>query len=181
MLRERLAARCPSLIALGRAELREHALTFDKPSVDRSGKCAVRAEAGSIVHGVLWELNEAELDALDQAEGVGQGYERTNIVVQFDGGSAEVLGYLATRADSSLVPYDWYLSLVLSGAEQQQLPLEYVNRIRSTSNRPDPKQDRLTRLQAIDALRRAGFVDRITVLERGNPDLASQNSPGVRP
>lgn len=179
MLRERLAARCPSVIALGRGELRDHVLTFDKPSVDGSGKCGVRPQAGSVVQGVIWELQESELAGLDEAEGVGQGYERRIVAVYFNGSVSEALCYVPTKAEPGRVPYDWYLSLVLSGAEEQHLPVAYIDSIRATQVIRDPKADRPTRLQAIEALRRSGLADRADELEKSHPTVALQNETGV--
>ena len=56
--------------------------------------------------------------------------------------------------DDALMPYRWYYNLVLSGAEQHALPRDDVAGLRAIPFTHDPKPDRKTRLEALDALRK---------------------------
>jgi hypothetical protein len=176
LLRERLLARCPGISLAGRATLPGHQLTFDKVSVDGSGKCAFTAADGD-VPGVLWNVPESELVNLDLAEGAGQGYERVPIdVIQEGGGSFQVLTYQATRMKRGLVPYDWYLALVLAGAMQQDLPPEHIARLREADWSVDPNPNRPKRLDAIEALEQAGMKRMLDELHDGGPRLVLGNA-----
>lgn len=80
----------------GTASLQGHAIRFHKRSTDGSGKADAHftGEAGDVVHGVLFELSEADLVRLDAIE--GDGYSREERAVQRpDGTSAKASVYLA--------------------------------------------------------------------------------------
>lgn len=158
MLRERLDARCPNVRQLGMAVLHDHRLTFDQFSdVDGSGKGGIVPAAGERVPGVLWSLPLRDLPALDAAESAGRGYERDQVTVVLDDGSArEVTTYRPIRLCEGLKPWDWYRALVVAGAEQQGLPAAHLQMLRDVPFAPDPELRRPGRLAALDALRRAG-------------------------
>jgi len=160
MLRERLLARCPGATRVGLARLPAHCLNFDKASNDGSGKCAFEPCAGTDLLGVLWLIPDAELAALDRAEGAGRGYERQRIeVLMDDGGSREALCYRVTESKAGLVPYDWYHALVVAGAEQNALPQAYLTWLRGVRTQHDVDLQRRSRREALDALRKAGFTE----------------------
>lgn len=56
--------------------------------------------------------------------------------------------------DDALVPYSWYYELVLAGAEQHALPNDYVAGLRAIPFTQDPKADRKSWLEALDALKK---------------------------
>lgn len=121
MLTARLKARCPSAVAVGTAEVADFVVEFSKPSVDLSGKATLNNAAGGHYRssGVLFEIAKAELERLDRAEGIGDGYDRHDSfgVRLKDGGEiVQARTYLAAATDSGLKPYDWYLALVIAGA-----------------------------------------------------------------
>ena len=119
MLTERLCAdkRCVSARALGVAYADGHKLEFSKLSKDGSGKGALVRSEGARAYGVLFEIDDGDLRALDREEGRGYGYERKeDFVVRF-ADTAELVTaktYLATRHDPSLRPFDWYLALIVA-------------------------------------------------------------------
>ena len=129
----RLRERMPSCKALGIATLPGHALQFHKRSADKSGKCNAFASGNdNSVIGVLFSFDPAERAKLDQAEGVGSGYEHAMVTVINDKGRRrKVLTYLATPdyIDDSLKPYSWYKDFVLAGGREHGLPPEYIVRI----------------------------------------------------
>lgn len=125
-----LRERMPSCKALGIATLPGHALHFHKRSADKSGKCNAFASGNdSSVIGVLFSFDPAERTKLDEAEGVGRGYEHATVTVINDKGRRrKVLTYLATPdyIDDSLKPYSWYRDFVLAGGTEHSLPPEYI-------------------------------------------------------
>jgi len=56
---------------------------------------------------------------------------------------------MADYLNAELQPYDWYLDLVVAGAEQNGLPQAYIDALRTTSSRGDPNLQRPSRLEAL--------------------------------
>jgi hypothetical protein len=82
------------------------------------------------VIGVLFSFDPAERAKLDEAEGVGKGYEHATVtVVNEHGQEQQALTYLADNAfvDDSLKPYTWYKDFVLAGGREHGLPPEYMH------------------------------------------------------
>jgi gamma-glutamylcyclotransferase (GGCT)/AIG2-like uncharacterized protein YtfP len=120
----RLYGRCPSAREIGSAVLQGWTPVYSKPSVDGSAKLSIMERKDSQVHGALYEIDEAERSALDQAE---PGYRPVVVEVgRRSGELSDVLTYQWTDAPVLRAPYDWYLSMVLMGARHHQLPDEYV-------------------------------------------------------
>jgi hypothetical protein len=160
MLTERLTLRVPGATCLGIASVPYRHLAFHKHSTDQSGKCDLPKtdNAGDIAFGVLFEIPDSERSALDRAEGLGHGYIDAPIEV-FDAASNPVpaIAYFATddAINATLVPYDWYHCLVVSGARQHDLPAHYIASIAAVHSVPDPTPTRPTRLEALQALKSA--------------------------
>lgn len=161
MLTERLCARCPSAEVVGRATGDGYSLEFCKQSADGSGKATIvqSAKDGAVVHGVLFEIATAERDNLDAVEGLGQGYARNDEfrVRSAEGNEVRATTYIGTRLDRSLKPYDWYRALVIAGARQHGLPVEWIDAIAKVVTAPDPNPERPTRVKAVAILERTGF------------------------
>lgn len=160
MLTERLKQRVPGARCLGVARALGRRLTFHKRSSDESGKCDIPTTENNsdVVHGVLFDVPDGQRSDLDKAEGVGHGYEAGPIKV-LDSTSSLVpaTAYFATAnaIDPELIPYDWYHCLVVAGARQHRLPDDYVSSVVAVRSVPDPKPERKTRLEALQALKDA--------------------------
>jgi hypothetical protein len=91
----RLRKRMPSCKPLGIATLPGHALRFHKRSRDMSGKCNAFASGNNNrVIGVLFSFDSAERAKLDEAEGVGAGYEHEMVTVINEKGRRRKVPYL---------------------------------------------------------------------------------------
>jgi gamma-glutamylcyclotransferase len=115
-------------------ELRGFELKWHKRSrKDGSGKCDVvkAAEETAVVCGVLYEIDNDEKRALDRAEGVGYGYDQTELRVFRGGQPVDVVAYIATDIDAALKPLDWYHAHVVDGAVEHGLPAEYISGLKS--------------------------------------------------
>jgi len=147
MLLSRIKGRCPSAAALGVAELRGYELRWHKRSQDGSGKCDVIAvdEESAVVFGVLYRIAVDEKPALDEAEGLGNGYEEQSVTVMCNGKPLAASAYCATAVDVSLSPYTWYKALVVAGAVENALPTSYVKGLESTEAKDDCDRDRNAR------------------------------------
>ena len=84
----RLRERTPSCKPLGIATLPGHALRFHKRSTDKSGKCNAFACGNDdrVIGRALFSFDPAERAKLDNAEGVGSGYEHAVVTVINDKG-----------------------------------------------------------------------------------------------
>ena len=57
--------------------------------------------------------------------------------------------YLATETAADLRPYHWYKEFVVRGAEEHNLPADYIQRIRDVQSQPDPDKKRREENEAI--------------------------------
>lgn len=164
MLTERLRARCGSAEAIGRAIVTGYELVFSKRSVDGSGKGTLIERAGANAHGVLFRIALGERGKLDDFE--GRDYRRVDDfrVTDANGNAVLSTAYLARQLADNLVPYDWYLALVLQGARQHNLPDNYITLLRAFAHATDGQANRQSRQDALAALRTAGIQDYTKVL-----------------
>lgn len=127
----RLRKRVPSAIRLFNASLPGYRFLFNKQSNDGSGKGNIQPSINplNIVWGVIFEIEETEKPSLDIAEGLGQGYcEGVIDLVDENDRFVQAQVYMAdaNAINNELLPYDWYKEFVVTGAEQNQLPAEYI-------------------------------------------------------
>ncbi|MYD97968.1 MAG: gamma-glutamylcyclotransferase [Gammaproteobacteria bacterium] len=139
MSSDRLRARTPSAVSLGRARLPGYALRWHKLGRDGSGKCDIELSdaPGTTVWGVLYEIDSTEKDRLDTVEGLGVGYNEHTVRVETDAVVREAVTYQARpdKIDSGLRPLPWYKAHVLRGATENGLPDDYVRRIAAVQDR----------------------------------------------
>lgn len=135
-----------------------HRLAFSKVGFkDGSGKCCFeRTGDRDSVHGVIFHIEDGQRKRLDRAEGLGFGYRCARIAVLADGQTeTEVETYEATRLDSSLRPFSWYVQHVAYGAIDAGLPAEYIAAICRTPFDEDPEtsraEDELSIYEDLDA------------------------------
>lgn len=153
MLTARLGDRVSSAANPTPYALVAHQLRFHKRSVDGSGKCSLidTGDPRDVVHGVIFDIEDRQIPDLDLHEGVGHGYRRCIRQLCLHGTTHEVLMYVAEAGftDDALVPYKWYLDLVVAGAEEHGLPRDYVAALRAVPYRQDPDPSRKTRQDAL--------------------------------
>jgi len=134
---------------LGSALLRGHELRWHKKGDDGSGKCSIVHVGGdAVVHGALFVIPETEEPALDRAE--GSGYSSITVSVESPQGEVTAKTYVAHKSaiDDTRQPYSWYKDLVVSGAESQDLPSEYVDALRQVDAVEDPDAERVRKQRA---------------------------------
>lgn len=127
----RIRKRVPSASPLGIGQLRGHTLRWHKRSNDRSGKCDAEAteRETDVVWGVLFACRASEKSKLDQAEGLGRGYDEKEVEIITETGVRKASMYFATDKDPSLQPYHWYKDFVIKGAREYSLPQDYIDRL----------------------------------------------------
>lgn len=148
MLPGRIRERAPSATRIGVARLRGYQLCWHKPGVtDNSGKCDIVPSAeDSCVYGVLYEIIDGEMPALDAAEG---GYASAEVEVECCASLVWARAYFAQKRDTALLPYSWYKALVVAGARDAAIPQYYVDQLESVAATQDPDLVRHARNMAM--------------------------------
>jgi len=126
--RLRSADRCPSARSLGMCELPGYELKWHKRSIDGTGKCDIvkSAHESAVVYGVMFEIDSEEKTALNRVEGLGRGYDQTELQVFQGEQSITVVTYIATNIDPTRKPLDSYHAYVVDGAVEHGLPAQYI-------------------------------------------------------
>jgi hypothetical protein len=149
----RLRERVPGAERISMFTLVEHSLRFHKVSKkDGSGKCDAlfTGNPDDFVIGALFEISANGKVALDQAEGLGFGYqEKWVTVTDAQGNLLEAVTYYATNTDPSLLPYSWYLQHVIYGAKETGVPADYLDVLSATRSQEDPDRERDAKERAI--------------------------------
>jgi len=143
----RLKKRVPSANKICTASLDGYSFAFNKKSKDGSVKGNIEQtnNANDKVWGVVFEIDEKEKKKLDDAEGLGKGYNETMVnVLGADRQLINVQVYIADSdaIDNSLHPYDWYKEYVVSGAKENKLPESYINKLESSQATEDLDKER---------------------------------------
>jgi len=148
----RLRRRVPSAKFVSIAKLAGHSFRFHKRSTDGSGKGDAFATGNilDVVWGVIFELDEGQKSTLDEAEGLGAGYEeKAASVLDESGQEHDVVLYVAdtNSIDNTLRPYSWYKRFVIDGARQHKLPREYADLVAAMPDLEDldPGRDQRNR------------------------------------
>jgi hypothetical protein len=148
MWTRRLRDRAPSCQFVTTAKLLGYRLCFHKRSTDKSSKCNA-FETGSNrdrIWGVVFDIHPSEKRKLDQAEGLGNGYnEETVDLISRSGDHLTAFTYYAdkTAIAEGLPPYSWYKELVLNGASEHGLPPDYIaSSIEAVAATKDPDASR---------------------------------------
>jgi hypothetical protein len=144
MLPRRIELRLGRCRAIGMASLAEYSLRFHKRGRDGSGKCDAfhTGDPSDVLYGVVYALNEAQREMLDDFE--GPGYVSRDVSVRARPGVLTAYAYVAKAAhvDLDLLPFHWYKSIVEAGARAHNLPAHYVESIYATGALADPDADR---------------------------------------
>lgn len=129
-----MASRCPGATVIGLATLPGHSIAFvvDESGYD-GGVATVVPDDQSTVTGVLWEIDDSHLAALDEWEAYPLAYDRRPITVHAPE-PVEALIYIANFA-APLPPSDRYLGVIVRGLEANGASAEYAALIRRLAGR----------------------------------------------
>ncbi|MCO6184984.1 gamma-glutamylcyclotransferase family protein [Rhizobium sp. L1K21] len=165
MLTARLAARCPSARVVGAAHAPGFGLAFAKRGMDLSGKATLVPQTAQSQPGVVFAIKNEERLFLDQAE--GPGYHRHDDFKVMLAGSDDELTcstYIARDILPGLVPFDWYVALIMAGALEHGLPAALIENLRQVRHCPDMETQRPGQRAALNALRQSGYISVASVL-----------------
>jgi gamma-glutamylcyclotransferase (GGCT)/AIG2-like uncharacterized protein YtfP len=128
----RLQKRVPSSRLITTGLLRHHCLVFHKIGRDGSAKCDAyyTGRQNDYILGAVYRLDPAHKPLLDEAEGLGNGYEIKDILVS-TGLGTEITAFLysATAIDRSRKPFHWYKEHVLRGMKEHSFPDQYLSMV----------------------------------------------------
>ncbi len=124
---------CPTAVFQMRAELPNYRIAFPFFSQKRQGGISSIVHApGELVRGVIYEVNQAEMEELDVVESVPQGLyiRETFIVLGEDKRWHGADLYRCAKPSGPYSPARSYVELMLEGAETHQLNPEYVRELK---------------------------------------------------
>jgi len=118
-----MSARCPRSRPLGRARLARRRFI-----IMEAGFASVLPDPRASVHGVLWDLDLADVAALDRFEDVARGLYRkvTQPVLREAGGTVSALVYIGCISREG-APRPGYMESVVGSAREVGLPAAYIS------------------------------------------------------
>jgi len=119
-----MAHRCPDAAGARHAYLAEHDWL-----INERGVATIEPFTGSEVHGVVWEVSERDLAALDSAEGVPVRYRRDRLPVSTPDGVVDAWVYIDHRVDPG-PPRPGYLECIIDAAVHHRLPHPWIEFLR---------------------------------------------------
>jgi gamma-glutamylcyclotransferase (GGCT)/AIG2-like uncharacterized protein YtfP len=134
MLGRQMARRCPGAKPVGTALLRGWRFL-----INSRGVASIVADNESTVQGVVWELTDDHLRALDGYEGVPDWYQRLAVEVELpERGEVACVTYIdkSEGGDVPGSPRAGYLEKIVEGAENFGLPPNYISFLRSFGATP---------------------------------------------
>ncbi|WP_286149891.1 poly-gamma-glutamate hydrolase family protein [Mycobacterium sp. ACS4331] len=117
---QQMAARCPDATDPTPAVLADHDWL-----INERGVATIEPFHGSQVHGIVWDISETDLAALDRAEGVPVRYRRDRLTVQATTGPADAWVYIDHRVEPG-PPRPGYLERIIDGARHHELPQRWI-------------------------------------------------------
>jgi gamma-glutamylcyclotransferase len=132
-----IAKLCPRHRCLGVARLDDYRLAFTRRSRKTgSGVADIVRAPGQTVWGVLYEINDDELAAVDRKEGYNWAYTRVILPVRLGvGGSTRraVTYTVRSKEPAEVPPSRQYLSGIIAAAHERGLPDSYVAQLEAVA------------------------------------------------
>jgi len=129
MSRAQMAERCPNARFVGLGRLPGYQLVFNRMGRRYEGAVASiesSSAPNAAVHGVIWEIDKAELNELDQIEGPS-AYQRHTLQAELDGHEwLECEVYIGISQGENFAPDSRYLEILIEAAQDVGLPFHYV-------------------------------------------------------
>ena len=132
--------RCPSAQFVGIALLKDYDFDFTRKSKNRGcGVMDIVKADGEQVWGVVYQIDELDIEKLDQSEGYAPGraknaYQRIECIVYEDGDMDRPITAMTyevvAKAATTILRNQEYKALIVNGARYWRLPDDYINRLR---------------------------------------------------
>ncbi|MDO4564698.1 MAG: gamma-glutamylcyclotransferase family protein [Clostridia bacterium] len=110
---ERMMQICPTARVVGTVELKDYRLLFR--GKHGAAVAAVEPLKGSTVPAMLWELSQADEDALDQSVGFPTVYRKEVLTVTLSRKRIKAAAYIMRDGYSLSAPSRYYYGLLLKG------------------------------------------------------------------
>jgi len=121
----RMQERTPSAVAIGVACLKHHHVICNKLGQDGTAKANIVPRQNASTYGVLYEINAEEMELLDGEE---TGYRRAEkTLLNHLNQEIQAQTYVAFRLMHQPVTTGWYKSLMIQGATEHGLPVDYIH------------------------------------------------------
>ena len=157
--------RCPSAQYHANAYADHFTLEFSKKGKsDDSGKATLVPAQGQRQYGVVFTIETGELENLNRAESDYRREDHFQVTTADTKDRLSVKTYFAldTYLYPDLVPFDWYLALMVAGAMEHELPATVIASFRNTPYLVD--RDETRRAHALRILKGAGYDSTAQVL-----------------
>jgi len=138
---EQMKDRCPSASFFCKALLENYKLAFTRRSFNRGcGVADIIESKGAIVWGVVYALNEDELEVLDEYEGCHpekkkSAYIRKKVTVFIDGDKSNPITVFTYQvqepSEDHIPPSHEYLQQIISGAQFWGIDIEYIEELKT--------------------------------------------------
>jgi gamma-glutamylcyclotransferase (GGCT)/AIG2-like uncharacterized protein YtfP len=140
----RLKERVPSANKLLNVFIKSYTIKCNKISTDGSSKANIikTSNDDDIVWGVIFEIDDSEKPNLDEYE---RGYnESTLSFLDSENNPHQAQVYIADESaiNEDLLPYDWYKEYIVSGAKENDLPQEYIEKLEAINFIEDTDTER---------------------------------------
>lgn len=156
MLYSRISNRCSSVEVVDKLCIPGFKLNFNKMSRDDSGKANITKtdNKDDFMWGIIHRISWNDKPQLDKTEDLDYGYDlvslnKLSITTNFN---HHIKSYISTdkKYHTKKKPYDWYMKLVIKGAEENDFPDEYINKLKNTESKPD--KDKKRKLKELSVL-----------------------------
>lgn len=129
MSQRRMSSACPAVANPAAVYLPDHDICFPTGSArDGGGIVSVVASSGSVVWGVLYEVEIRELETLGRM--LGEAYSLEVVEVKASNGQKLTCrSHVIRPTGRHVVPGEKYIRMLLDAANEWRLPREYMDRI----------------------------------------------------
>jgi gamma-glutamylcyclotransferase (GGCT)/AIG2-like uncharacterized protein YtfP len=134
-----MAQTAPDARPLGHGRLEGYRLDFSLYSERWEGGAAnVEPDPDGHVWGVVWDVSDSDLEALDTYEGHPTFYRREDVSVETSEGPVDCTTYRVAHQAGFVRPSDAYLNRIRAAIRQQGLPPEALDIVEAAARPPRP-------------------------------------------
>jgi len=163
---DQMAKRCPDAILVGVAYLNDYRLVF-------RNHADIEIDVGSTVCGVLWEVSESDMIALDRLESFPSYYLRQRVLVQTETEAYVAWVYSMADQDYEFTPSTSYYDLCTEGYKHHGVPTAQL--VEALEAAPTQKYVDSTYDYGYDYYKNRGWFDYDNGIDAKYDDYVSQH------
>jgi len=140
--------------------LHGYRLSFNKLSrLDNSGKANIMEMEGSVVYGIIYDINSKGLSVLQSYEG-GYRIEKMQVYMLRTGETAECDVFVATEpAKCEIPPSEKYLAIIKGALKEWKFPKAYQLEVEKTAAGAMPEYLAMRIVKMVKELHRRGYTN----------------------